>query len=77
MIDGEKKMPYFSLKQRLKIAIGGFVFFTGLLLLIFTLLTTTKAVNLESVIPSQLIVAFAAVVGVLDIVCGFLLFLKK
>lgn len=69
-------MPYFSLKQRLKIAIGGFVLFLGLLLLILAVLTTTKAVNLESIIPNGLLIAVAAVVGILDIVCGFLLFRK-
>ena len=70
-------MSYFSLKQRLKIALGGFVFFLGLLLLILAVLTTTRAVNLESIIPNELIIAVAAVVGILDVVCGFLLFRKR
>ena len=70
-------MPYFSLKQRLKIALGGFVLFIGFTLLILAFLTTTKAVNLESVMQNELIVAAAAVVGVLDVVCGFLLFQKR
>ena len=70
-------MPYFSLKQRLKIALGGFVLFLGLLLLIIAFLTTTNSVNLESIIPNELIIAVAAVVGILDIVCGCFLFLKS
>ncbi len=70
-------MPYFSLTQRLKIAIGGFVFFTGVLLLILALLTTTKTANLESIIPNELIIATTAIVGILDVICGFLLFRKK
>lgn len=70
-------MPYFPLKQRLKIALGGFVFFTGLLLVIITFLTATKAASLESVLPNELIVALAAIVGVLDVVCGVLLLLRK
>jgi hypothetical protein len=70
-------MPYFSLRQRLKIALGGFVFFLGLLLLILTFLTTTKAANLASIMPNELMAALAAVVGILDVVCGFLLFRKK
>jgi hypothetical protein len=70
-------MPYFPLKHRIKIALGGFVFFTGLLLLILAFLTTTKAANLESIMPNELIIAVAAVVGVLDVVCGFLLFRKS
>jgi hypothetical protein len=74
--DGEA-MPYFPLTQRLKIAIGGFIFFTGILLLILAFLTTTKAANLESIMPNELIIAIAAVVGILDVVCGFLLFRKS
>ena len=70
-------MPYFPLKQRLKIAFGGLVFFTGLLLLIVTFLTATKAANVESVVPSELLVAIVAIVGILDIACGFLLFRRK
>ena len=70
-------MPYFSLKRRLKIAIGGFVFFIGLLLLILAVLTTTKAVNLESVMPDELMIAVVAVMGLMDVVCGFLLFRKR
>ena len=70
-------MPYFSIKQRLKIAIGGFVLFLGLLLLLLAILTTTRAANLESIISNEMIIAVAAVVGILDIVCGFLLFRKR
>ena len=70
-------MAYFSLKRRLKIAIGGFVFFIGLLLLTLAVLTTTKAVNLESVMPDELMIAVIAVVGLMDVVCGFLLFRKR
>jgi hypothetical protein len=70
-------MPYFPLKHRIKIALGGFVFFAGLLLLILAFLTTTKAANLESIMPNELIIAVAAVVGILDVVCGFLLFRKS
>jgi hypothetical protein len=70
-------MPYFPLTQRFKIAIGGFVFFTGVLLLILAFLTTTKTANLETIIPNDLIIAAAAVVGILDVVCGFLLFQKR
>jgi uncharacterized membrane protein len=70
-------MPYFPFKQRLKIALGGFVSFVGFMLLIFAFLTTTKAANLESVMQNELIVAVAVVVGVLDILCGFILFRKR
>jgi uncharacterized membrane protein len=70
-------MPYFPLKQRLKIALGGFVSFVGFMILLFALLTTTKTVNLESVVKNELIVAVAVIVGILDIICGFLLFRKR
>jgi uncharacterized membrane protein len=70
-------MPYFPLKQRLKIALGGFVSFVGFMILLFALLTMTKTVNLESVLKNELIVAVAVIVGILDIICGFLLFRKR
>jgi uncharacterized membrane protein len=70
-------MPSFSLKQRLKIAIGGFVSFVGLIILVVTVLTMTNAVNLESVAQNDLIVAVAVVIGIVDIFCGFLLFWKR
>ena len=70
-------MPYFPLKQRLKIALGGFVSFVGFMILLFALLTTTKTVNLESVMKNEFIVAVAVIVGILDIICGFLLFRKR
>lgn len=70
-------MPYFPLKQRLKIAIGGFISLVGFMILLFALLATTRTVNLESVMKNELIVAFAVIVGILDIICGFLLFRKR
>jgi hypothetical protein len=76
LLNDVEAMPYFPLTQRLKIAIGGFLFFTGVLLLILAFLTTTKTANLEAIIPNELIIAAAAVVGILDVVCGFLLFYK-
>lgn len=70
-------MPSFSLKQRLKIAIGGFVSFVGFMILLLAFLTVTRTVNLESVMQNELIVAVAAIVGILDIICGFLLLWKR
>jgi uncharacterized membrane protein len=70
-------MPYFPLKQRLKIALGGFASLVGFIVLVFALITTTKTVNLESVMKNELIVAAAVIVGILDIICGFLLFRKR
>ena len=70
-------MPYFSFRERVKIALGGFAFFAGLILVILAFLTTTGAANLESIIPNEVMVAAAAVVGILDVICGFLLFTKR
>jgi uncharacterized membrane protein len=70
-------MPYFPLKQRLKIALGGFISLVGFMILLFALLATTRTVNLESVMKNELIVAVAVIVGILDIICGFLLFRKR
>ena len=70
-------MPYFPLRHRLKIALGGLVSFVGFMILVVALLTTTRAVNLESVVKSEFIVALAVVVGILDIVCGFLLIRRR
>jgi len=70
-------MSYFPLKQRLKIALGGFLSLTGFIILLLALLTTTGTVNLESVMKTEFIVAVAVIVGILDIICGFLLFLKR
>jgi hypothetical protein len=64
----------FSLTQRLKIALGGFVSFVGLMVLSVTILTMTNSVNLEGVVHSDFIIAVVVVVGLLDVVSGFLLF---
>ena len=46
-------------------------------MLVFVLLTTTRTVNLESVVKNEFIIAVALIVGILDILCGFLLFRKR
>jgi uncharacterized membrane protein len=70
-------MPYFPLKQRLKIALGGLISLVGFMILLFALLTTTRTVNLEGVVKNEFILAVAVIVGILDVICGFLLFRKK
>ena len=70
-------MSYFPLKQRLKIALGGFLSLAGFIILLLALLTTTGTVNLEGIVKTEFIVTVAVVFGVLDIICGFLLFWKK
>jgi hypothetical protein len=70
-------MPYFPLKQRLKIALGGFACLVGFMALLFALLTTTGTLNLENVMKNEVIAAVAVTVGILDVICGYLLFRKK
>jgi len=69
-------MPKFSITQRLKIAIGGFLSFIGLLVLITAILTFTRTVQFESVFQNELFVPIVITVGLLDIACGLLLVLK-
>lgn len=70
-------MPYLSPKQRLKIALGGFISFIGILILITMLLTMTNAANIENTMPNNVIIAAVAIIGILDIICGLFLFRKN
>jgi hypothetical protein len=70
-------MPYFTRKQRFKIALGGFVSFVGFAILIFTLLAVTGTMNFESIIQPNLLVGVLAVIGILDILVGILLLRSK
>jgi len=69
-------MPTFSKAQRLKIALGGFVSFTGFMMLLLAMLTATETGNPSSVFQNELVIAAVVAVGILDVVCGFLLYLK-
>ncbi|MEM2098302.1 MAG: hypothetical protein QXU99_00940 [Candidatus Bathyarchaeia archaeon] len=70
-------MPYLSPKQRLKIALGGFISLIGILILVTVLLAITNTVNIENALPNNLIIAAAVIIGILDIFCGFFLFRKN
>lgn len=70
-------MSQFTRKQRLKIALGGFISFTGFVVLIFTLLVVTKTIDVENVLRPELLVCVIAVVGTLDILAGILLFRSR
>ena len=72
-----KQCRTFHLSNASKIALGGFLSLAGFIILLLALLTTTGTVNLEGVVKTEFIVTVAIVVGVLDIICGFLLFWKK
>ena len=70
-------MPIFSMSQRLKIALGGFISFTGVIILICIVLALTNTANLSVVLQGVNLVFLITIVGVLDIVCGLILLLGK
>lgn len=66
--------PYFTKKQRLKIALGGLLFLIGIITLIFIILTLTKIVSSENINQYYSIIGITfTIVGVLDIIAGILL----
>jgi hypothetical protein len=69
-------MPIFSRAQRLKIALGGFVSFTGLMIVLFVILTASGAGNPVSAFQNEIVIAFVAGIGILDVVCGLILLLR-
>lgn len=66
-------MPYFTRKQRLKIALGGFTSFIGFIVLALTILVITKMIDAENVLQPSLLVGAMVIIGVLDILAGILL----
>lgn len=66
-------MSYFTRKQRLKIALGGFVSFIGFVILALTVLVVTKTIDAENILQPGLLVGVMVVIGVLDIIAGILL----
>ncbi len=70
-------MSTLSTNQRLKIALGGFVSFTGFVILVIVILTVTGAADLKIVFQSGVMVGAVAVLGFLDVFCGGLLFFRE
>jgi len=70
-------MPYLSRKQRLVIAFGGFIFFTGFLTLVLAILVTTSVIDTENILQFVLLKEILAVVGVLNMLAGVLLFFLR
>ena len=66
-----------STSDRLKIAMGGFVTFTGLIVLIIVFLTAAGTVDISSVYQNQVMVAVAVILGVVDVLCGIILVFRK
>ena len=66
-------MPYFTRKQRFKIALGGFVSLVGFVVLTFTLLVTTKTITVENILQNDLLINVMAIIGGLDVLAGIIL----
>jgi hypothetical protein len=66
-----------STNQRLKIALGGFVSFTGLVVLAAVILTATGAANMNTVFQSGVTIGAVALLGFLDVLCGVLLVFRE
>lgn len=66
-------MPYFTGKQRFKIALGGFTLLIGFAILIFTFLAVTEVVDVEKILQPSLLVNVMVIIGALDVFAGILL----
>jgi uncharacterized membrane protein len=67
-----------SANQRLKTSLGGFVSFTGFIILVVVILTGTGAVDMKSVFQNEVMMGSVAAMGFLDILCGlFVVFRDK
>ena len=70
-------MPHFTSKQRLKIALGGFLTLVGFSIITLIVLTMTKTLDVESVLQPSLLLSLTTAMGVLDIIAGILLLRSK
>lgn len=66
-------MPYFTRKQRFKIALGGFVSLVGFVVLTFTFLVITKTITVENILQPDLLINVMAIIGGLDVLAGIIL----
>ena len=66
-----------STNKRLKTALGGFVSFTGFIILVIVILTATGAADMKSVFQNGVMIGATAVLGFLDIFCGILLVFRE
>ncbi|RLG93312.1 hypothetical protein DRO34_00565 [Candidatus Bathyarchaeota archaeon] len=74
---GAKVMPKFTLKQRLAIALGGFLFFLGLTLLTTVFLFVLRILDMETFLEPSLVKEALIAIGILDIAAGLLLLFLK
>ncbi len=68
-------MTVFSIGQRLKIALGGFLAFTGVIILAGTVLVATNGANLSYVFEGANGLIALSLAAALEIVGGLVLFL--
>ena len=68
-------MPYFTMKQRLTIALGGFLTSVGLTLLILKILDITGKLNIDQVLEANLVIIsiIIVIVAIFDVLAGFIL----
>lgn len=70
-------MPKFTVKQRLAIALGGLLFFLGLVLLTTVFLFVLGILDLENSLKPSLVKEALIAIGILDIAASFLLLFLK
>ena len=68
-------MSVFSINQRLKIALGGFLTFTGFVILVIAIILATDAADLSYIFGGANGVIALSIVAILEIVGGTILFL--
>ncbi len=66
-----------STNQRLKTALGGFVSFTGFIVLAIVILTATGTTDMNLVFQNGVMVGATAILGFLDVLCGVLLVFRE
>jgi hypothetical protein len=66
-------MPYFTRKQRFKIALGGFVSLIGFSVLVFTFLVITKTMDVENILQPDALINIMIIIGGLDVLAGIML----
>ena len=69
-------MSTLSTNKRLKTALGGFVSFTGFIILAIVILTSTNAADMKSIFQNEVMVGAIAFLGLLDVLCGVFLVSK-
>jgi hypothetical protein len=71
------ELPALSTNKRLITALGGFVSFTGFLILVIVILTATGAADMKSVFQNGVMIGAVAFLGFLDVFCGVLLIFRE